>query len=52
MLPKVPHDAETEPGDVERLFLQKKPSLTDMLLAIPESIEFERDHTPMREIDL
>jgi len=30
----------------------RRPTIADALLAFPGGIEFERDHTPPREIDL
>lgn len=36
----------------KRLYPENKPSFADLLLAFPGGIEFERDRTPMREIDL
>lgn len=36
----------------KRLYPERRPSFADLLLAFPGGIEFERDRTPMREIDL
>lgn len=36
----------------EKLELENKPSFLEMLMAIPHEIEFERDRTPMRDLDL
>lgn len=38
--------------DARRLYPADRPSFADLLLSIPGDLEFERDHTPMREIDL
>jgi prevent-host-death family protein len=35
-----------------RLYPDDRPSFIDLLLSFPGDIKFERDHTPMREIDL
>jgi prevent-host-death family protein len=39
-------------SDAQRLYPSKRPSLASLLLAIPESLEGERDQTPLRDIDL
>jgi prevent-host-death family protein len=38
--------------DARRLYAADRPSFADLLRAIPEAIEFERDSTPPREADL
>jgi prevent-host-death family protein len=35
-----------------RLYPAERPSFADLILSIPEDIEFERDPSPMREVDL
>lgn len=35
-----------------RLYTADKPNFADLLMSIPEDLEFERDTTPLREIDL
>jgi len=39
-------------ADARRLYPDDRPSLIDLLLAFPGGVEFERDRTPPREIDL
>ncbi len=39
-------------ADAQRLYADKRPSFTDLLLSIPEDLETERDPTPMRVPDL
>ncbi len=39
-------------ADARRLYPDDRPSLVDLLLAFPGGVEFERDRTPPREIDL
>ena len=39
-------------GDARRLYPSDRPSFVELLRAIPEQIEFERDSTPFREADL
>ncbi|HYZ41538.1 MAG TPA: type II toxin-antitoxin system prevent-host-death family antitoxin [Stellaceae bacterium] len=39
-------------GDARRLYPSDQPSFVELLRAIPEAIEFERDPTPLREADL
>lgn len=36
----------------KRLYPENRPSFADLLLAVPGGIEFDRDRTPVREIDL
>ncbi len=36
----------------EKAPAKRKPSFAEQLLSIPESIDIERDQTPMRSIDL
>jgi prevent-host-death family protein len=36
----------------KRLYPENRPSFADLLLAFPGGIEFERDRTPLRDIDL
>jgi len=38
--------------DARQLYPENQPSLADLLLSFPGDIEFERDQTPPREIDL
>jgi antitoxin Phd len=38
--------------DAQQFYAGKRPSFADLLLAIPEDIETERDPTPMRVPDL
>ena len=38
--------------DAQKLFPEKKRSFAEFLLEFPGGIEFERDTTPLREIDL
>jgi prevent-host-death family protein len=39
-------------ADARRLYPDDRPSLVELLLAFPGGVEFERDRTPPREIDL
>ncbi len=39
-------------ADARRLYPEDRPSLVDLLLAFPGGVDFERDRTPLREIDL
>lgn len=39
-------------ADAERLYPQARPSFTDLLLSFPGGADFERDQTPLREVDL
>ena len=39
-------------ADAERLYPQDRLSFADLLLSFPGGVEFERDQTPLREIDL
>lgn len=39
-------------ADARRLYPADRPSFVDLLLSFPGGIEFERDRTPLREIDL
>lgn len=36
----------------KRIYPDDRPSFIDVLLSFPGGIDLERDHTPMREIDL
>ena len=38
--------------DAQRLYADDRPNFADLLMAIPEDIEVERDITPLREVDL
>ncbi len=38
--------------DARRLYPEKRQSFADLLLSFPGGIEFERDQTALREIDL
>lgn len=38
--------------DARRLYPENRPSFADLLLAFPGGVEFERDRTPLREVDL
>jgi hypothetical protein len=38
--------------DARRLYPAERPSFVELLRAIPEAIEFERDPSPLREVDL
>lgn len=38
--------------DARRLYPEDRPSFADLLLAFPGGAAFERDETPLREIDL
>jgi prevent-host-death family protein len=39
-------------ADARRLYPVDRPSFADLLLSFPGGIEFERDRTPLREVDL
>jgi prevent-host-death family protein len=39
-------------ADARRLYPEDRPSFVDLLLAFPGGVEFERDQSPLREIDL
>lgn len=39
-------------ADARRLYPADRPSFADLLLSFPGGIEFERDRTPLREVDL
>ena len=39
-------------ADAERLYPPKEKSFVDFLMSFPGGTEFERDLTPMREVDL
>ena len=39
-------------ADAERLYPQARLSFADLLLSFPDGVEFERDPTPLREVDL
>ncbi len=39
-------------ADARRLYPTNRPSFADLLLSFPGGIEFERDPTPLREVDL
>ena len=38
--------------DARRLYPDNKPSFADLLLSFPGGLEFERDTTPLREVEL
>ncbi len=38
--------------DARRLYPENRPSFADLLLSFPGGVEFDRDHTPLREVDL
>lgn len=38
--------------DARRLYSPDRPNFADLLMAIPEDLETERDTTPLREADL
>ncbi|MBV5287448.1 MAG: type II toxin-antitoxin system Phd/YefM family antitoxin [Methyloversatilis discipulorum] len=38
--------------DAQRLYAQDAPSFADLLLAFPGGIEFERNASPLRDIEL
>jgi antitoxin Phd len=38
--------------DARRLYPEDRPSFVDLLLSFPSDVEFERDRTPLREVDL
>ena len=38
--------------DARRLYPEDRPSFADLLLAFPGGLEFDRDRTPLREVDL
>lgn len=38
--------------DARRLYPEGRPSFADLLLSFPGGTEFERDRTPLREVDL
>ena len=38
--------------DAQKLYPEKKRTYEEFLLSFPGGIEFERDHTPLRDIDL
>lgn len=38
--------------DARRLYPENRPSFADLLLSFPGGVEFERDRTPLREVDL
>jgi len=38
--------------DARRLYPEDRPSFSDLLLSFPGGTEFERDRTPLREVDL
>lgn len=39
-------------ADARRLYPQDRLSFADLLLSFPGGVEFERDRTPLREVDL
>lgn len=39
-------------ADARRLYPDNRPSFADLLLSFPGGEEFERDPTPLREVDL
>lgn len=38
--------------DARRLYPENRPSFADLLLSFPGGAEFDRDSTPLREVDL
>ncbi|MDB5470939.1 MAG: prevent-host-death family protein [Caulobacter sp.] len=38
--------------DARRIYPDKRPSMVELMKNFPDDMEFERDRTPMREIDL
>ena len=38
--------------DARRLYPENQPSFADLLLSFPGGVAFDRDRTPMREVDL
>lgn len=38
--------------DARRLYPEEQPSFGDVLMSYPGGLEFERDQTPLREVDL
>jgi len=38
--------------DARRLYPEDRPAFVDLLLSFPGDVEFERDRTPLREVDL
>jgi prevent-host-death family protein len=38
--------------DANRLYRQTRPSFANLLLAFPGGVDFDRDETPVRDIDL
>jgi prevent-host-death family protein len=38
--------------DARRLYPEDRPSFADLLLSLPGDLEFDRDSTPLRQIDL
>ena len=38
--------------DAKRLYPDKRPDFADWLLSFPGGMEYERDQTPMRSVDL
>jgi prevent-host-death family protein len=38
--------------DARRLYPENRPSFADLLLSFPGGVEFDRDRTPLREVDL
>ena len=39
-------------ADARRLYPDDRPSLVDLLLTFPGGVDFERDQTPLRDVDL
>lgn len=39
-------------ADAQRIYPQDRPSFADLLLSFPGGVEFEREQTPLREVDL
>lgn len=39
-------------ADAERLYPHTRPSFANLLLSFPGGVKFERDQTPLREVDL
>jgi prevent-host-death family protein len=38
--------------DARRLYPENRPSFADLLLSFPGGVEFDRNRTPLREVDL
>ena len=48
----IPVAALVSVGDAAKIHPPQKRSFEDFLFSFPGGIEFERDHTPLRDIDL